>query len=95
MIICWTIEKNKLYFGKVTRRSWHRAIRGKCGYMLEVKPLKHFEKYNYYPNRVWVGLNTANLINSFGTSIPSTLHYELLKKGYRINIDTLELLGAD
>lgn len=95
MIICWTVERNKLYFGKVTRRSWHRAIRGKCGNSLEVKPLKNFEQYNYFPDRVWVGLSEANLINSFCSSIPTTLRYELLKKGYKLNVDTFELIGAD
>lgn len=96
MIICWTVENNKLYFGKVTRRSWHRAIRGKCGYMLEVKPLKHFETYNYFSDRsVWMDLDRANLINAFLTDIPTTLCYYLSKKGYKVYIDTNENMGAD
>lgn len=96
MIICWTVENNKFYFGKVTRRSWYRAIRGKNGNMLEVKPLKKYERFNYYPDRVFVGLERANLINSYCRTINSTLHYHLLKKGYRLNVDTLELItGAE
>jgi hypothetical protein len=91
MIICWHIENNKLYFGKVTRRSWHRAIRGKCGYLLEVKPLKGFEKFNYYPDCVMVELQDAHLTNWIVDTIPLTLRRCLEKEGYHLNIETWEL----
>ena len=91
MIICWHIEKNKLYFGKVTRRSWHRAIRGKNGYLLEVKPLKGFEKFNYYPDQVLVALQDAHITNWIIDSIPITLRYCLRREGYHLDIETLEI----
>ena len=91
MIICWHIENNKLYFGKVTRRSWYRAIRGKRGYLLEVKPLKGFEKFNYYPDKVLVELQDAHLTNWITDTIPLTLRRCLIKEGYHLNIDTMKI----
>ena len=91
MIICWHIENNKLYFGKVTRHSWRRAIRGKCGYLLEVKPLKSFEKFNYYPDCVMVELQDAHLTNWIADTIPLTLHRCLAKEHYHLNINTMEI----
>jgi hypothetical protein len=91
MVICWHIENNKLYFGKVTRRSWHRAIRGKKGYLLEVKPLKGFEKFNYYPDKVLTDLEHAHITNWIADSIPLTLSRCLVKEGYNLNIETWEL----
>ena len=91
MIICWQIENNKLYFGKVTRHSWRRAIRGKRGYLLEVKPLKKFEKFNYYPDKVMVELQDAHLTNWFANSIPLTLYWCLAKEHYHLDINTMEI----
>lgn len=91
MIICWHIENNKLYFGQVTRRSWHRAIRGKCGYLLEVKPIKGFEKFNYYPDSLLVELQDAHLTNWITDNIPLTLRRCLIKEGYSLNIETMEI----
>jgi hypothetical protein len=91
MIICWHIENNKLYFGKVTRHSWRRAIRGKRGYMLEVKPLKGFEKFNYYPKGVLVELQDAHLTNWIVGTIPLTLRRCLAKERYHLDVNTMEI----
>jgi hypothetical protein len=90
MIICWHIENNKLYFGQVTRHSWHRAIRGKRGYLLKVKPIKGFEKFNYYPDYLLVELQGAHLTNWITCDIPLTLCRCLAKEGYFLNIETME-----
>ena len=91
MIICWHIENNKLYFGQVTRHSWHRAIRGKRGYLLKVKPIKGFEKFNYYPDSLLVELHDAHLTNWITGDIPLTLRRCLVKEGYYLNVETMEI----
>ena len=61
-VIVYGYEKGKLWFGRVTFRSWLRAF-FRDGGLLEVKPIKGFEKYAYYPDFLLTELKYCNITN--------------------------------
>lgn len=59
-------ENGKLYFGKVTFRSWVKSYFGTCGNVLVVKPLKGYENYHYFRNQdLHTSPNFGLLVNDF------------------------------
>lgn len=63
-IICYGFEKDKLWFGKVTLRSLIRAF-FKNGNMLKVKPIKGYEHYSYYEDKLYIGIDNAKMTNGW------------------------------
>lgn len=61
-VIAYNFENDKLYFGRVTLRSWIRAFFRKGG-LLEVKPIKGYEQYAYYEKYLFTELNYTKLVN--------------------------------
>lgn len=68
-IICYGFEKDKLWFGKVTLRSLIRTF-FRNGGLLEVKPMKGYEHYSYYEDKLIVGVDHAKLTNWWVDSDP-------------------------
>ena len=63
-IICYGFEKDKLWFGKVTLRSLIRAF-FKNGNLLKVKPMKGYEHYSYYEDKLYIGIDNAKMTNEW------------------------------
>jgi hypothetical protein len=68
-IICYGFEKDKLWFGKVTLRSLIRTF-FRNGGLLDVKPMKGYEHYSYYEDKLIVGVDHAKLTNWWVDSDP-------------------------
>lgn len=68
-IICYGFEKDKLWFGKVTLRSLIRTF-FRNGGLLDVKPIKGYEHYSYYEDKLIVGVDHAKLANWWVDSDP-------------------------
>lgn len=63
-IICYGFVKDKLWFGKVTLRSLVRAF-FKNGNLLKVKPIKGYEHYSYYEDKLFIGIDNAKMTNGW------------------------------
>ena len=63
-IICYGFEKDKLWFGKVTLGSLVRAF-FKNGNMLKVKPMKGYEHYSYYEDKLYIGIDNTKMTNGW------------------------------
>lgn len=63
-IICYGFVKDKLWFGKVTLRSLIRAF-FKNGNLLKVKPMKGYEHYSYYEDKLYIGIDNAKMTNGW------------------------------
>ena len=61
-VIVYGYENDKLWFGRVTLRSWLRAF-FRNGGLLEVKPIKGYENYAYYPDCLLTELDYCNIVN--------------------------------
>ena len=61
-IICYGFENGKLWFGKVTFRSLVRAF-FRSGGSFEVKPIKGYEQYSYYEDRLYTEIGNTKLTN--------------------------------
>lgn len=61
-VIVYGYEKDKLWFGRVTLRSWLRAF-FRDGGLLEVKPIKGYEQYAYYSDILLAELDYCNITN--------------------------------
>ena len=61
-VIVYGYEKDKLWFGRVTLRSWLRAF-FRDGGLLAVKPIKGFERYAYYSDVLLTELDYCNITN--------------------------------
>ena len=84
-IICYGFEKDKLWFGKVTLGSLVRAF-FKNGNMLKVKPIKGYEHYSYYEDKLYVGIDNAKMTNGWidkdpirAIALSEGMSYQLLK----------------
>lgn len=84
-IICYGFEKDKLWFGKVTLRSLIRAF-FKNGNMLKVKPIKGYEHYSYYEDKLYIGIDNAKMTNGWidkdpirAIALSEGMSYQLLK----------------
>lgn len=84
-IICYGFEKDKLWFGKVTLRSLIRAF-FKNGNMLKVKPIKGYEHYSYYEDKLYIGIDNAKMTNGWidkdpirAIALSEGVSYQLLK----------------
>lgn len=84
-VICYGFEKDKLWFGKVTLRSLIRTF-FRNGGLLEVKPLKEYEHYSYYEDKLRIGIDNTKLTNWWVDSDPiraialaEGMPYQLLK----------------
>lgn len=84
-IICYGFEKDKLWFGKVTLRSLIRAF-FRNGGLLDVKPMKGYEHYSYYEDKLIIGIDRAKLANWWVDDDPirvialaEGMSYQLLK----------------
>ncbi len=62
MLIAYGYENEKLWFGKVTFKTWLRAF-FRNGGLLEVKPIKGYEEYAYYRDVLRIEICDANLAN--------------------------------
>lgn len=62
MLIAYGYENEKLWFGRVTFKSWLRAF-FRDGGLLDVKPIKGYEEYAYYRDVLRVEISDANLAN--------------------------------
>lgn len=62
MLVAYGYENEKLWFGKVTLKSWLRTF-FRNGGLLEVKPIKNYEEYAYYKNILYVEICGAHLAN--------------------------------
>jgi hypothetical protein len=63
-IICYGFVKDKLWFGKVTLRSLIRTF-FRNGGVLEVKPIKGYEHYSYYEDKLRIGIDEAKMTNGW------------------------------
>lgn len=61
-IICYGFEKDKLWFGKVAFRSLIRAF-FRNGYRFEIKPMKGYEHYSYYEDKLYIKIDNTKLTN--------------------------------
>lgn len=84
-IICYGFEKDKLWFGKVTLRSLIRAF-FKNGNMLEIKPMKEYEHYAYYEDKLYMAVDNVKLTNWWvdkdpirAIALSEGMSYQLLK----------------
>ena len=84
-IICYGFVKDKLWFGKVTLRSLVRAF-FKNGNMLKVKPMKGYEHYSYYEDKLYIGIDNAKMTNGWidkdpirAIALSEGMSYQLLK----------------
>ena len=84
-IICYGFEKDKLWFGKVTLRSLVRTF-FKNGNMLKVKPMKGYEHYSYYEDKLYIGIDNAKMTNGWidkdpirAIALSEGMSYQLLK----------------
>lgn len=83
-IICYGFEKGKLWFGKVTLRSLIRAFLFN-GWGLEVKPMKGYEHYSYYEDKLYIGIDCAKLTN-YWTHKKEPLRAIALAEGMSYNL---------
>ena len=70
-VIVYGYENDKLWFGRVTLRSWLRAFFLNGG-LLEVKPYKGYENYAYYRNCLLTELDYCNIVNFHSKENPIT-----------------------
>ena len=61
-VIVYGFETDKLWMGRPTLLSWLYCFFRRGG-MLTVKPIKGFENYAYYPNRLYISFEYCNLVN--------------------------------
>lgn len=61
-VIVYGYENDKLWFGRVTLRSWLRAF-FRDGGLLAVKPIKGYEQYAYYSDVLLTELDYCNITN--------------------------------
>ena len=80
-VIAYGFENGKLYFGRVTLRSWFRAF-FRNGRMLVVKPIKGYEQYSYYKKYLCTELNNAKLVNwHYGNDPIKSIQYAERHRG--------------
>lgn len=80
-VIAYGFENDKLYFGRVTLRSWLRVF-FRNGGLLVVKPIKGYEQYSYYKKRLCTELSEAKLVNWHYTDDPiKSIQYAERHKG--------------
>lgn len=74
-VIAYGFENGKLYFGRVTLRSWLNAF-FRDGSLLVVKPIKGYEQYAYYKDYLCTELNVVKLVNwHFGDNPITSIQY--------------------
>lgn len=67
-IIVYGISEDKVWFGRPTLLSWLYCFFHRGG-MLTVKPIKGWEEFAYYPDRLHISFEYANITNeSFGSN---------------------------
>lgn len=88
-IIVYGIEGDKLWFGRPTLRSWLN-VAFKNGYLLEVKPIKGYEKYAYYPDHLFVGFDYCSVVTLDLSRTPKAAIYRAEKYKGNKNVENLK-----
>ena len=79
-VIAYNFENGKLYFGRVTLRSWVRAF-FRDGGLLEVRPIKGYEQYAYY-KCLLTEVSDAKLVNwHYGNDPIKSIQYAERHRG--------------
>ena len=67
-IIVYGIRDGKVWFGRPTLSSWLYCFFHRGG-MLTVKPIKGWEQFAHYPDRLYISFEYANITNEeFGAT---------------------------
>ena len=88
-IIVYGIEGDKLWFGRPTLRSWLN-IAFKNGYSLEVKPIKGYEEYAYYPDRLFTTFDYCSIVTLDLSRTPKSAIYRIEKYRGNRNVESLK-----
>jgi hypothetical protein len=88
-IIVYGIEGDKLWFGRPTLRSWLN-VAFKNGYLLEVKPIKGYEEYAYYPDHLFVGFEYCSVVTLNLSRTPKTAIYRAERYKGNKNVENLK-----
>ena len=80
-VIAYGFENGKLYFGRVTLRSWLNAFFRDGGFLI-VKPIKGYEQYSYYKKRLCTELSETKLVNChYGADPIKSIQYAERHRG--------------